>query len=899
MAETARGQAASIQSRKRKKVGSGESATANDAPGAEEALDKHGVFIRGLPQGTTDKEIQTLMESSIGPTSTCFVIRDDYGVARFRNEEDAQRCLEELQGVEMKGSALSFEAAKPKRKAPKEALSKTKQRPRAQGAAAAQDDDDEEIIGNEAAGGASSSSAAKSKRPAGAGAVHLRSVVIRGIPSSVAKDTVRQWAEGALPAGSVIEDVRRAFGEGGEEGSSGKDCSYVITFAKESIARRALDVLPDAPLDGRSVSVSLRAADKGMATSKAGRLIVRNLAFGATLKHIRRAFQQLGELKEVHIPPAPEGSRTAHRGFAFVQYADQSLAAKAVAELNGTKICGRGVAIDYAVDAMLYGSLQKQERDQQRKAASVLTGTAADEDDLVLETAPTHSAADALPRSKGKETEEDGEEDAEDEPAAAQEAGKPEDELQRMKRLLDDDSKAKEEKAEKKNVPSLPKRAPGFDLDKHCTVFVRNIPFDATQEDLSEVFRRFGPLKSVKFVMDKAGQNAHAGKAFIQYRDQAGAAAALADEARAEKKLKEMSALLKKKGDQPNDNALAVDGFGITLKGRRLVVKDALKPEEAEKIVEAKQDKKKKKAEEKEMWMHLLHMGEVKEGSPQWHLLSKSEQDQRKASAKERRFRSTNPNFAIHPERLSIRNLPKSVDSSKLRTAITDFLGSLEGVAPTGAGRARSRKAAQALIDKVQLVRDQERRDSENVRKSRGFAFVTFKDHKWAMSTLQHLNNNPEIFGGKKRPIVEFAIEDKRKIQMQKELFQKHAHKLAPKGEEGEDAQKKKHKNKHKESRGRKQREKRRAQKEQQQEYEAEKARLRATKAREVAKQEKIEAAEGLMEVRKRKPTAVPDARQTEQSSTKRFKQKHASRGELSDDFELRAMQRFREAGLA
>merc|ERR1712060_591199 len=46
---------------------------------------------------------------------------------------------------------------------------------------------------------------------------------------------------------------------------------------------------------------------------------------------------------------------------------------------------------------------------------------------------------------------------------------------------------------------------------------------------------------------------------------------------------------------------------------------------------------------------------------------------------------------------------------------------------------------------------------------------------------LQYLNDNPQVFGGSRRPIVEFAIEDKRKLRMQEELYQKHAHKLAAK----------------------------------------------------------------------------------------------------------------------
>merc|ERR1719316_1320224 len=85
------------------------------------------------------------------------------------------------------------------------------------------------------------------------------------------------------------------------------------------------------------------------------------------------------------------------------------------------------------------------------------------------------------------------------------------------------------------------------------------------------------------------------------------------------------------------------------------------------------------------------------------------------------------------------------------------------------------------------------------------------------MSALEFLNDNPKVFGGERRPIVEFAIEDKRKLQMQKELYERHAHKLLGDGKGGGkgDTVKGKDRRKKKEgfSRGRLQREKRRAKK--------------------------------------------------------------------------------------
>merc|ERR1712048_22845 len=98
-----------------------------------------------------------------------------------------------------------------------------------------------------------------------------------------------------------------------------------------------------------------------------------------------------------------------------------------------------------------------------------------------------------------------------------------------------------------------------------------------------------------------------------------------------------------------------------------------------------------------------------------------------------------------------------------------------------GAAKKTKRIAGEAAIQKVSLVRDSDRRaEGGTERRSKGFGFIAFKDHQSAMRTLEFLNDNPAVFGGGRRPIVEFAVEDKRKLRMQQELYAKHAHKLKP-----------------------------------------------------------------------------------------------------------------------
>lgn len=340
------------------------------------------------------------------------------------------------------------------------------------------------------------------------------------------------------------------------------------------------------------------------------------------------------------------------------------------------------------------------------------------------------------------------------------------------------------------------------------------------------------------------------------------------------------------------------------MKGRRLVLKQALAPDEVDKLGESVKpgDKKAQRSQEKNQWSHLLNVGAISETSEKWQQLSKSEQRQRLDSAKERKFRINNPNWMLDPLRLSIRNLPRTVDAVKLREVVLKHLG--EQLAPEGTPKKKKMKIATAAIAKVQLVRDSERKTLVGERRSKGFGFLAFTEHKAAMATLALLNDNPALFGGGKRPIVEFAVEDKRKLRMQRELYTKHAHKLQPEPKanaEGAEAERadgkpawwKDHKKKKKEgfSRGRMQREKRRAAKtaesEKGERQDMTKQRHHAVQAR---KREDKTATRELNRKPKRKN--LPDALETSAKKAKKNKV-----GQLPDDFELQTMEKYRRNG--
>lgn len=875
-------------------------------------VDPKAVFVRGLPEGATDNDLRAFLEGA-GPIVTCYRIRGDYGIAQFKEAADASKCIEHLQGKEFKGSPLNLSVAKPKR-------------PAKGGSATEPPAKRRHSVPDEQAGGSSSSRPSKGEDK-GEGQEEgsekkgpdLRSVILAGMPKNLKKEKVQAWIEEKMPGGCGIESVRGATDQKGAGGGS-----FVVSFRKGANAMRALEVLNDGDFEGSRVSATLRALEMNRQSEKAGRLIVRNLAFGATAKHLRKTFEPLGAIADVHLPMNSSGKN--HRGFGFVQYEDVASAQKAIADLNGTKICGRGVAVDFAVGSGLYSALQKE--DEKEKTAPA---------------AKTPKRKASKPSGEDGEKKEDEEDDEEDEEEKGDEAKEQEaqlntkgdsekeraEEIRKMKKLLEESDKEDEEEDDKEEgKEKKPKRKTGFDVDQGRTVFVRNVPFDGTEADMLQVFKKFGVVKSVKLLADKSGKNKHCGTAFVQFRETEGAEAALAAENEAERKLKELSSVIKKsdRRDTP-----AVEGFGIALKGRRLILRPAVTPESAVEIQAAKKPEKGAAMAERKTWMHLLQAGEIRQDSDAWERLSKSEQNQRRASMKERKWRINNSNFAIHPLRLSVRNIPRKIGGAELRTELLHLLMQHKELGAKSSNKRDTMAKAQEILETVSVMRDDDRRNVEtNERRSRGYGFVQVKDHKFAMAILEHLNDNPKVFGSSKRPIVEFAIEDKRKLRMQQELYEKNAHKLlgeetgkgkgngkgkgkdkgdadgkgkgkGEKGEKGESASKKienrikrkhviktaKKEGKELMSRGKRQREKKRAKKA----LEAEKlANQEAynTKRDKVRGEQKAEKQAERNLKPKVKRQLMPDAGAS-------AKKKKLKTGEMTDDFELRAMERFRQ----
>ncbi|GFO46401.1 RNA-binding protein 28 [Plakobranchus ocellatus] len=150
---------------------------------------------------------------------------------------------------------------------------------------------------------------------------------------------------------------------------------------------------------------------------KRARLIIRNLAFKCSKEELQQAFEKCGHVVDVHIPTKASGTRL---GFGFVQFENKAQAGMAVAQLNGSSVAGRPVAVDWALPKNLYES-----RTPAKQTASGHEGSDSQEDMEVdgEKEKPKHSRSGGLPDINGRGAksdrrdadDEDGEEGEEEE----------------------------------------------------------------------------------------------------------------------------------------------------------------------------------------------------------------------------------------------------------------------------------------------------------------------------------------------------------------------------------------------------------------------------------------------------------------------------------------------------
>ncbi|KAK5612118.1 hypothetical protein CRENBAI_026151 [Crenichthys baileyi] len=522
---------------------------------------------------------------------------------------------------------------------------------------------------------------------------------------------------------SMEEDARRALKDVKEY--DGKKLSLSVAKKKIRDEKKTEKEAVSAPSQDEQESVKFKKK-----ISKQARLVVRNLSFKCTEGDLKEAFEKFGTVVEASIPMKPDGKM---RGFAFVQFKNMSGATKALQALNLKEIKGRQVAVDWAVPKEKYIAAQQSSGLGSKVAEEADAKTASDSEDEEEEerqqetaemkkdgfTATAQEVEGPHSSDEDNSEESDDDEETEDDDDEEDEIMEEDDDNDLVSN--DDYNESEDEEEEMSPAPKQrSKKHLPSDVKEGRTVFIRNLSFDTDEEGLEEVLLQFGELNYIKIVLNPDTQHSK-GLAFAQFRTKEAADSCLAA------------------AQDETENG------GIRVDGRKLIIVAAVSREDAMKL---KVDKK--KVETGSRNLYLAREGLIRGGTKAAEGVSEADMAKRVRFEEVKRAKLRDINVFVSKNRLCIHNLPKSVDNKKLKALCLKGLKGTKGV----------------RITECRVMYDKKPEKGQVMGQSLGYGFVQFFDHEQALAALRYLNNNPTIFGPHKRPIVEFSLEDSRKLKV-------------------------------------------------------------------------------------------------------------------------------------
>ena len=522
------------------------------------------------------------------------------------------------------------------------------------------------------------------------------------------------------------------------------------------------------------------------AKPKSWRVIIRNLAFKATDEDIRSACAKAGFVWDLTVP------RDFHRkpkGFAFAAFTSKADAARAVAEVNGTAIAGRPVAVDWALSKHSYAEAQQKaaemaeeegsegEEEDEEESGEEESGEEEEDSDDESEGSEGSEGSDESDESnESDESEEESESEGDDTPAPAPVPAEDEDADDMARRVMmrmmenpdaelnpavaadsgkkmgsrkeareaakaarlaklaetrEAKAKAKAKMAGDDVAPPLPGAKRSDPPKEGASVFIRDLPVEVSKQTLYERMQKFGKVRSCRLVIDKATGRAK-GTAFVDFHDPSAASRAV-------------------------ETATKEEGGGVKVAGRRLTITLAVSASEAASLAEKKAKEEgagrtRRDGPRDNRNLYLANEGQVHEEGPAAKGVSQGDIMKRRRAKAEQAMKLKNPNFFISKTRLQVRNVPQDVDQKQLKALFLDAV------------RRRATQANPRVLH-AKLLYDPTRPDAEGKPRSRGIGFVEFGEHEHALAALRALNNNPETFTTARRPIVEFAVEDARAVK--------------------------------------------------------------------------------------------------------------------------------------
>lgn len=608
-----------------------------------------------------------------------------------------------------------------------------------------------------------------------------RTLFVRSLPASVTTDTLTEFFSQSYPIKHAIVVVNPQTKESRGFG--------FVTLADNEDAARALQEFNGTELDGKKLRIEIaepRHRDAGEDGVKAApgigqkikeekekqrleqappKLIVRNLPWSVDEEALADLFRSFGKIKSVNLPR--KGKK--HPGFGFVLLRGRKNAEKALESVNGKEVDGRTLAVDWAVDKKTWEGLQAAENNEAKE--------------------------------KDEEDEEMG--DVEDAESSGMEAEYLDEDI-----TIDEDEDEDEEEDEEEGEDEEEEgdeEDDGEDERNTSTVFIRNLPFSVTDESLYGHFRQFGPLRYARIVVDHETERPR-GTGFVCFWKADDARACLREAPKRPNPVQDNKTKVKPsalKHSVLQDESEDPSGR-FTMGDRVLQVSPAVSKTRATQL-EAEASSRRDARERDKRRLFLLSEGTIPSGSPLYEKLTPAERNMRDASAKQRqKLARTNPALHVSLTRLSVRNMPRSIDSKALkalaREAVVGFAKDvraglrqplpkeeLERSKETmDAAEEIRKKKGKGIVKQAKVVFESKEgsRVSEKIGagRSRGYGFVEYTTHRAALMGLRWLNGHAvggkpkdESAGksqpheGKKRLIVEFAMENATVVKRRRE----------------------------------------------------------------------------------------------------------------------------------
>ncbi|XP_034195510.2 RNA-binding protein 28 [Osmia lignaria lignaria] len=262
-------------------------------------------------------------------------------------------------------------------------------------------------------------------------------------------------------------------------------------------------------------------------------------------------------------------------------------------------------------------------------------------------------------------------------------------------------------------------RYESHDVSEGKTVFLKNVPFSIKNEELKKYMEQFGPIYYALVCIDPLTEYSK-GTAFVKF-----------------------------KNVEDAEKCLSA-GTELQMEDQIIEAQRALDKNEIENKANSKHQRQKDSRN-----LYLVKEGVVLAGSPSSVGVSAADMAKRLQIEQWKSQILRNLNMFVSRVRLVIHNLPATLNDDKLRKIVEQH------------------SPPNATIKEVRIMRDLKNVDMKGVGKSKEYGFVAFTRHEDALETLRNINNNPNIFTPKRRPIVSFSIENRVLVNAKQKRLQK------------------------------------------------------------------------------------------------------------------------------